>query len=68
METEIIVEKEYRTLLDIREKIDEILENKRRIVGVNGGNIMGAFGILSDSDIKENSVEYVSKLRKEWRK
>lgn len=67
METFTFTKREYSELLEIRSKLDKLLRARRRIEFIKRDGLSRAFGILKDS-FKEDSLDYVSKLRKEWRK
>ena len=68
METITFTKKEYAELLTIKNKLDSILAEKRAAVYPNGDFLKNAFGILRDSFGEGDSLDYVNKLRKEWRK
>jgi hypothetical protein len=61
----IIDEKEYLELMKIKEILERILKSKKRKIPKRNG-FLKAFGVLEE--IKRSSLNYVSKLREEWRK
>lgn len=67
MATITLTKKEYSELLEIRAKLDKLLEIKEKKIPPKKDGLGKAFGILKGK-IKGSSLDYVSKLRKEWRK
>jgi hypothetical protein len=65
METVIITKKEYKDLINIKDIIERILT--RGAIIPKEDTLSGAFGILK-KEFKGSSLDYISKLRKEWRK
>ena len=66
METIILDKKEYSELVKMRDIIERILSSVKEKRISKKDNFLEAFGVLKDS-FKENSLDYISKLRKEWR-
>lgn len=62
----ILDKKEYFELLKIKEIVERILSSAERKEFPKKNSFLKSFGILKDS-LKENSLEYISKLRKKWR-
>lgn len=67
METITLTEKEYSELLEIKKRLDKLLEIKKGKAPSKKDGFLEAFGILK-GEIKGSSLGYISKLRKEWRK
>ncbi len=67
METVTFSKKEYSDLVEVKERLEEILRNKRRKASFKKDGFLKAFGLLKGK-LKGSSSDYVSKLRKEWRK
>jgi hypothetical protein len=61
----IVDEKEYLELMRVKDILEKILRLRGKKSPKKNG-FLNAFGILKE--IKGDSVSYVSKLRKEWRK
>jgi|GEM_PF-3595500 len=61
----IIDEKEYLELVKLKDILEKILRLKEKRPPKTNG-FLKAFGVLKK--IKGNSLVYVTKLRKEWRK
>lgn len=68
METVTFTKKEYTELLTIKNKLDSILAEKKATMYPNGDSLKNAFGILRDSFEGGDTLDYINKLRKEWRK
>ena len=66
METIILDKKEYSELVRMRDIIERILDSVKEKRISKKDNFLEAFGVFKDS-FKENSLDYISKLRKEWR-
>lgn len=66
METITFTKREYSELLEVKKDLERILE-KKRIAPPRKDRFLRAFGILKGS-FRGNSLDYVSKLRREWRK
>jgi hypothetical protein len=62
-----LTKKEYSELMEIKEKLDKILREKKRATSSKENNFLEAFRILKRS-FKGDSLDYIAKLRKEWRK
>ena len=62
----MMYKKEYSELVKMRDIIERILSSAKEKRISNKDNFLEAFGVLKDS-FKENSLDYISKLRKEWR-
>jgi len=62
-----LTKREYSELLEIKKRLEEILriEGKKSLPKRDG--FLKAFGILK-KEIKGETLDYVSKLRREWRK
>jgi len=67
METITLTKREYSELIEIRRRLEKLLESKERKISPKKDRFLDAFGILKGA-IKGDSINYVSKLRKEWRK
>ena len=67
METITLTKKEYSELIEIKKRLDKLLEIKKRKIPPKKDGFVEAFGILRGK-IKGDSISYISKLRKEWRK
>lgn len=59
--------REYFELIRAKSIIENILSSVERKEIKNEDNFSEAFGVLKN-DIKGDSLNYVSKLRREWRK
>jgi len=65
-----ITEKEYTYLLEAKNALEKVLSfsiKENNSLKINKSVFLNAFGILK-STIKGDSLNYISKLRKEWRK
>ena len=67
MGTVTLTKKEYSELIEIRRRLEKLLESKERKVSPKKDGFVEAFGILRGA-IKGDSIDYVSKSRREWRK
>jgi hypothetical protein len=67
METVTLTKKEYSELLDVKRKLDKLLKVKEEKTPPKKDGFREAFGALKES-FKGDSLSYVSKLRKAWRK
>ncbi|PIP31390.1 hypothetical protein COX24_03835 [bacterium (Candidatus Gribaldobacteria) CG23_combo_of_CG06-09_8_20_14_all_37_87_8] len=68
METITFTKKEYAELLTIKSKLDSILKAKKMTTYPKNNTFENAFGVFRDSFGGGDSLDYVNKLRKEWRK
>ena len=68
MEILTLDKKEYSELTRIKDIIEKILNSAkaRKTVKLKEDGFSKAFGVLKN-DIKGNSLDYICKLRKEWR-
>lgn len=63
-----IDKKDYLALLKIKKVLEGVFGSERKKEKMRGkGALERAFGVLKDSFGSESSLEYVKKLRKEWR-
>lgn len=67
METVTLTKKEYSELLEMKRKLEKLLEFKEKKISPKKNGLADAFGILRGK-FKGDSLSYISKLRKEWRK
>lgn len=63
----IINKKRYFELIEVKSIIEDILDSIEKKEISNEDNFSNAFGVFKN-DIRGDSLNYVSKLRKEWRK
>jgi len=66
MESIILSKKEYSELIRIKDIIERILISAREKKISKKDNFLEAFGVLKNS-FKGDSLNYIFKLRKEWR-
>jgi hypothetical protein len=67
METITLTKREYSELIETRRRLEKLLESKKRKISSKKDGFVEAFGILKGK-IRGDSLGYISKLRKEWRK
>lgn len=67
MGTVTLTKKEYSELLEIKRRLEELLRFKEKKIPPEKDGFTKAFGVLKGK-IKGDSLRYISKLRKEWRK
>lgn len=66
MENIALTKREYSELLEIKKRLEEILKTKEKKISPKKEGFLRAFGILK-GEYKRDSLDYISKLRKEWR-
>jgi len=67
MGTVTLTKREYSELMEIKKRLEKLLEVKERKISPKKDGFKKAFGILKGK-FKEDSLDYISKLRREWRK
>ncbi|MFQ6049820.1 MAG: hypothetical protein ACE5J0_02150 [Candidatus Paceibacterales bacterium] len=66
-ETIILTKKEYSELKEIKKRLEKLLRAKEKKISPKKDGFLEAFGILKGK-FKGTSLDYTSKLRREWRK
>ena len=63
----VLNKKKYSELIEIKRAIEKLIDSMEEKKELEKNGFLNAFGVLKN-DFKGNSSDYVSKLRKKWRK
>jgi len=62
-----LTKREYSELLEIKKRLEEILKIKGKKPLPEKDGFLRAFGVFK-KEMKGDTLDYISKLRKEWRR